>query len=210
MNSAHDVSMETLLPPDAFDGSKPLLAQDIDDCLNIIDFEQWERNRAGGLTLDSVIPPVADGNVRRRVRLQHGQKYWVDFNPDIIDALDGFVRSGRVELGWLTTWGPGARALVEQAFDGKMAGGFVLRKMPSRVRGAVPAEWKREGLRWRIQDTQQPWIWIDDQEIAIGRTWSNFHEDTIFDVPHMMIEPLPTVGVTMDDVARIDAFISQF
>ncbi|MEB0014907.1 hypothetical protein QN416_25240, partial [Glaciimonas sp. Cout2] len=88
--------------------------------------------------------------------------------------LDKFISANNIELGWLTTWGPNVLAFIEQALDGKLAGGFVLAKKPERRRGAVPAEWKRAALRARIESTGQPWIWADDEEIAIGRTWPDF------------------------------------
>ena len=123
--------------------------------LNIIDIEQWERNRRTGQSLEKAMPPVVDGFERRHVRTAHGDKYWVDVNPKVIDALDAFVAANNVELGWLTTWGPNVRAFVEQALDGKLAGGFVLAKRPAGHRGAVPAEWKRTALRTRIETTGQ-------------------------------------------------------
>lgn len=56
----------------------------------------------------------------------------------------------------------------------------MLAKKPSRYRSAVPGEWKRTALRARIETTGQPWIWADDEEIAIGRISSNFSDNPIF------------------------------
>ena len=203
------VPQETLLPADTFPGTGILLALDIDGVLNTIDVEQWERNRRTGQSFEKAMPPVADGFARRHVRTAHGDKYWVDIDPAVIDALDAFITANNIELGWLTTWGPNARAFIEQALDGKRAGGFVLAKKPERHRGAVPAEWKRTALRARIESTGQPWIWADDEEIAIGRTWSDFDQDPIFAVPNLMFEPAPTAGLTMDDVAAMERFAAS-
>ena len=85
----------------------------------------------------------------------------------------------------------------------------MLAKKPPRNRGAVAAEWKRTALRARIESTGQPWIWADDEEIAIGRTWPDFDHDPIFAVPHLMLEPAPTVGLTLSDVAAMERFAAS-
>ncbi|SDS54852.1 hypothetical protein [Microterricola viridarii] len=206
----NELPHETLLPSDAVPGAGILLAVDVDGVLNTIDVDQWERNRRTGQSLQEAMPPAADGFERRHIRTAHGDKYWVDIDPQVILALDAFVRTHNVELAWLTTWGPNVRAFIEQALDGKLSGGFVLAKKPPRYRGAVPAEWKRTALRARIETTGQPWIWADDEEIAIGRTWSDFDEDPIFAVPNLMFEPAPTVGLTVDDVAAMERFAVSF
>ena len=151
-------------------------------------------------------PPVVDRFKRRHVRTAHGDKFWVDVDPRVIDALDTFIQTNNVELGWLTSWGPNVRASIEQALDGKLSGGFVLAKKPARYRGGVSGEWKRTALRARVRTTGQPWIWADDEEIAIGRTSLNFSDDPIFAVPNQVFEPAPTVGLTMDDVAAMQKF----
>ncbi|TFB90085.1 hypothetical protein [Cryobacterium luteum] len=173
----HHTRVDTLLPADTFPGTGILLALDIDGVLNTIDIEQWERNRRTGQSLEKALPPVVDGFERRRVRTAHGDKFWVDINPNVIDALGTFIQTDNVEFGWLTTWGPNVRAFIEQALDGNLSGGFVLAKKPARSRGAVPAEWKRRALRARVETTGQPWIWADDEEMAIGRTSTNFGDD---------------------------------
>jgi Arc/MetJ family transcription regulator len=170
-----------LLLADSFSGAGVLLALDIDGVLNTINVDQWERNRIAGQSSEKAIPPAADGFERRRVRTAHGTKYWVDINPQVIEALDALVsnNAGNIELGWLTTWGPNVRAFVEQALDGRLAGGFVLTKPPPRYRGAVPANWKTAALRARIATTGQPWIWADDEEIAMARMLPGFDDDPI-------------------------------
>jgi Arc/MetJ family transcription regulator len=197
-----------LLPADSFSGAGVLLVLDIDGVLNTINVDEWERNRIAGQAFENAMPPVAEGFERRRVRTAHGAKYWVDINPQVIDALDVFISnsSNNIELGWLTTWGPNVRAFVEQALDGRLAGGFVLAKPPPRYRGAVPATWKTAALRARITTTGQPWIWADDEEIAMARTLQGFDDDPIFAVPHVIFEPVPTVGLTLDDVAAMTRF----
>ena len=199
---------ETLLPADSFSGTGVLLVLDIDGVLNTINVDQWERNRIAGQSFEKAMPPVAEGFERSRVRTAHGTKYWVDINSRVIDALEVLISnsSSNIELGWLTTWGPNVRAFVEQALDGRLAGGFVLAKPPPRDRGAVPANWKTAALRARIATTGQPWIWADDEEIAMARSLPGFDDDPICAVPNLMFEPAPTVGLTLDDVAAMTRF----
>lgn len=209
VTALHSGPSETLLPADDFPGTGILFALDVDGVLNTIDVEQWERNRRTGQSFEKSMPPLADGFARRHVRTAHGDKYWVDIEPTVIYALDKFISANNIELGWLTTWGPNVRAFIEQALDGKLSGGFVLAKKPPRYRGAMPAEWKRTALRARIETTGQPWIWADDEEITIGRTWPDFDDDPIFAVPHLMFEPAPIVGLTEDDVATMKRFAAS-
>jgi hypothetical protein len=64
--------------------------------------------------------------------------------------------------------------------------------------------WKTTALRARIATTGRTWIWAEDEEIAMARTSPGFDDDPIFTVPHVMFEPVPTVGLTLDDVAAIE------
>ena len=203
-----DDHAEILLPADSFSGAGVLLVLDVDGVLNMIDVDQWERNRRTGQSFQKAMPPVTEGFERHHVRTAHGDKYWVDVNPLVIDALDTLINSvtNNIELCWLTTWGPNVRAFIEQALDGKLAGGFVLAKRPSQYRGAVPSGWKIAALRAQIATTGQPWIWADDEEIAMARTSPGFDDDPIFAVPHLLFEPVPTVGLTLDDVAAMERF----
>ncbi|TFD52377.1 hypothetical protein E3T46_05790 [Cryobacterium sp. Hh11] len=177
MTVRHAARVETLLPADTFPGTGILLALDVDGVLNTIDVDLWERNRRDGQSYEKAMPPIANGFERRHVRTAHGHKYWVDIDPAVVQALDTFIQTNNVELGWLTSWGPNVRAFIEQALDGKLSGGFVLASRPPRYRGAVPAAWKRTALRARVESTQQPWIWADDEEIALARASRDFDND---------------------------------
>ncbi|KQO98804.1 HAD domain-containing protein [Leifsonia sp. Leaf264] len=187
--------METLLPIDLFDGSRPLLALDVDGVINV--FEENTKKKAPSARLTRVL-----------VRTAHGQKYVIDFDADIIAALDDTIRTHQIELGWLTTWGPNARALVDQALGGKLAGGFVLAKIPPRVRGFRDARWKLNALRARVAHTGQPFIWADDVEIAgerlINRAFNI--DDVAAGIPGLLIATDEAVGITAADVADIDRF----
>lgn len=130
--------MNTLRDIIEFDGSRPLLALDVDGPLNRFDGDA-----------------KALGPTTRLVRTAHGAKYQIDFYPERIAELDRIITTYGVELGWLTAWGPNVRALVEQAFDGQLAGGFILKKQPPRYRGARHEDWKFTGLRARTRSSRE-------------------------------------------------------
>lgn len=183
-----------LLPADAAPTGLPLLALDVDGVLNILD--------------DPDLAPPA-GVSSRLVRTAHGAKYRIDFDDAVIDALDALVSSGRIGLGWLTTWGPNVRALVEQAFDGRLSGGFVLAKQPPRYRGAIPATWKHAALAAHLAQHPRPYAWCDDDAIVMAGLTPAADDATAFPgSPGLLIAPDPAVGLAVADVARIAAHLN--
>ncbi|AZZ55055.1 hypothetical protein [Rathayibacter iranicus] len=69
------------------------------------------------------------------MRTVHGQKFVITFREAFFDAPHDLVASGAVRFGWLITCGANARVIVEQAFSGRLAGGYV----------RDPTEMRREG-----------------------------------------------------------------
>lgn len=191
--AAHGKRVNTLRDIADFDGSRPLLALDVDGPLNRFD---------GNST--------SLGPATRLVRTAHGAKYQVDFYPERIAELDRIITDYGVELGWLTTWGPNVRALIEQAFDGQLAGGFVLKKQPARYRGSRPADWKFTGLRDRIRATGQPWVWVDDEQIAIAELYEpHWLEELRSLAPGLTVHVDEREMVTMDQLALIEEFFQE-
>ena len=182
--------MDTLIPFPTGPSDRMLLALDVDGVLN----------KFTGDPEQAFIGPE-----RRHVRTAHGRGYYIDFEPEIIVELDTLIRDHNLELGWLTTWGPNARALVEQAFDGLLSGGFVLQKMPARYRGAIPANWKQSGLRDRVQATGQPWAWVDDDAIDMARSDSWFDQERDIGPRGLLVPTVPATGITREQIAAIRA-----
>jgi hypothetical protein len=143
-------------PIGELDLNRPLLALDVDGPLNRF----W-----GG---DNYKRKLNPGPETVNVRTAHGKKFLIDFYPERIAELDRIVRAHGVNIGWLTSWGPNVKALIEQAFDGKLAGGFILKKEPPKYRGHRPADWKFTGLRDHLHAHPTPWAWVDDEQIAIA------------------------------------------
>jgi hypothetical protein len=164
------------------------------------------------LDVDGVVNRFNDdqGPSRVLVRTAHGAKFWIDFDPAIIQALDTVIRDCDIQLGWDTTWGPNVRALIEQAFDGLLRDGFVLCQMPARYRGAIPADWKLSGLRRRVAQTSQPWVWVDDDAIDMARYDGTFTEASVHPTaPGLLIPTNPVTGITFAEIESIREFATK-
>ena len=131
-----------------------------------------------------------------------------DFDPAIVDAVHNLVTENDVAIGWLTTWGPNSKAFVEQAFDGKLAGGYVLAKIPARYRGAVPANWKFAGLKARLAVTGQRFVWVDDEVIDMEVAGNpNFTATDVSATEGLLMRTKSEIGLTMLQVEFIREFV---
>jgi hypothetical protein len=122
----------------------------------------------------------------------------------VIDALDEQARRPGVEVAWLTSWGPS-----QESID-SLVHGLHLR---GRLAGsAVPwINFPRRGWRSRSlltyveQIRPHAVIWADD--LAPGSIRRRIDER--IGTPRLVIRPHVHVGLTMDHVDRIRAFINQ-
>jgi hypothetical protein len=192
--------MDTVRDISEFPGTGLLLALDVDGVLNAFP--------AAGKSTSSSLMPTPHGFEQRRVRMGHGAKYIIDFNPLIIAELDRLIRAHGIELGWLTTWGPNVVALIEQALDGKLSGGYILAKRPKSSHGWIPANWKYYGLRDRLAVTGQPWAWFDDDAIDMSLASELLSRrsgiDTIAGVDGLLVPTNDATGITWSDLAELD------
>ncbi|WP_167050898.1 hypothetical protein [Salinibacterium sp. ZJ77] len=180
-----------------------LLILDFDDVLNAC-LNFFDSPRTPYLT-----PLRAPHLTRTRFRTIHGAKYEIAYDSRIVDALDALVHGYGLELAWLTTWGPNMRTVVEQAFGGRLAGGYILAKQPSRVRGRRDPHWKARALHdARVPTGNRPWIWADSD--ASGDTIAPAPHLTEGDTPRLLLAP-PTggYGLTPVDMERIRRFASR-
>ena len=180
--------METLLPAEAFNDRTAVLALDVDGPLSPRDPDQ--------------------GSARSYATTAHGDSFLINHNPDVIAELDRICRDNNIAIGWLTQWGPNVRALVEQVFDGKLAGGFVLGKIPRRRRGAVPADWKYRALEKHVAATGHAWVWVEDDSIdmavADGLLVKNHGDAIISGVPGLLIPASRDLGLNFTDLGILD------
>jgi hypothetical protein len=191
------VPTPTLLPIEDFDGSRPLVAFDVDGVFNRFHPD------------DTRTTKVFVGPERRLVRTGHGAKFIVDFDPALVAAVAALIAKHDLELGWLTSWGPNVRGLIEQAFDGVLAGGFILKKMPPLYRKVRSAAWKYTGLRDRVAATGQTWVWVDDEAVEMARLDGVFADgETVAGVPGLPVTTLEHPGLTLAQVGEIDQFLT--
>lgn len=167
--------------------------------------------RSSVATTPGLSAAIADGTVAATtetlVRTADGQKFVITFREDVVDALHALVASGAVEFGWLTTWGPNARAVVEQAFSGRLAGGYVLAKKPKKLRGYRNPDWKRHALENRVAELGTRWVWAEDEEVPRARADGSLDDDTLAGIPGLAFGTDESVGLTPADVARATAFL---
>lgn len=209
-NDAHaqtspaDVYPPVLRPIGDFPGAGPLLVLDVDGVLNKFHPDQ-------GLSG----PKKFVGPRQMRVRTAHNDKYLIDWDDELVDALSALIVKHDLELGWLTTWGPNVRALIEQAFENRLAGGFVLKKQPALYRGARPADWKFTGVEARIAQTRQRWVWVDDEAVLLAEAMGQLElpasgqESLIAGVPGLAIVTNENTGLTLEQVKRIDTWLES-
>jgi hypothetical protein len=153
---------------------------------------------------------IFHGTHRKLVRTGHGDKFWIDYDLEVVQALDDVIRTHRIGLGWLTTWGPNVRPLIEQAFGGLLSGGYVLEKMPPLYRGKRNEYWKWDAIVDRAIPAGLPFIWVDDEEVAVALTTGSFHNslDAPSTPPHLLLATDSKTGITLAEVASIDAFLT--
>ncbi len=182
--------MSTITPIGEAKGFEPLIVSDFDGVLNKYNEES--------------------GPVRKIVRTMHGAKYWINYDPIIVEEMNKTISETNSELGWLTTWGPNIKTVIEQAFEGKLAGGYVLAKTPKRVRGAIPANWKYIALQERIKQTKQKWVWMDDEAIEMSflkaELTGTLH--LIDGVEGLLLPTNPTEGISLQQIQIIKDYLS--
>jgi hypothetical protein len=188
----------TVRPIKDFDGSRPLIALDFDGVLN-----KFHREH-GPLGQKRFVGPR-----QKRVRTGHGDKYLVDWDDDTIDGLVELIALHDLELGWLTSWGPNMQHVIEQAFDGRLAGGFIVKKMPPLFRKKRPADWKFTGLRDRVAATGQSWIWVDDEAVIEASNSGVFDDgDVIAGVGGLPVTTDEHYGITTAQLRAMDVWLT--
>ena len=169
--------------------ARTLLAIDVDGVLNGLDGPQPDDHR-----------------VAVQVENDHGV-FTVRFDPRVIDRVNALTQAGLVDLTWVTTWGRAARDTLAPAI-GLDAGSAVLED-PNDTRLARhpydPARpwWKLDLVLGSLRDDpDRPVAWAeDDLDDATRRRFPDLHPG-----PSLLIAPDPGIGLTLQDVDRVEAF----
>jgi len=178
------------LNPEAFDPARahlPLLLLDIDGVINA-------SNRAFFSTEGDTHSDV----VKYTVFADDGRDYLFWASPTLIAELCDLHESGTVEIAWLTTWQYQANRHVAPALG--------LPHFPvaadNRLRFS-DYHWKRRAAVEALQ-LGRPIIWIDDDEIS-GDSRAEYRDSG---VPHLLLSPDSTLGLTRAHMADIREFLA--
>ena len=166
------------------------------------------------LDLDGVLnrlPELSGSRKRSRqpVMGPTGERLRVDVSKSVARALDKQIRRPGVSLGWLTSWGRAVDHVLDEVFDGKyLTGGYVLaERLSFRY---VAASWKMDALASHLLDLGSPaYCWADDDAVDLADLDPEFRLGVIAGGPRLLLSPVGSVGLTLDDVGRIGAFIDE-
>ena len=178
--------------PESSGGSHVVVALDIDGVLNRLLALSGSR-RPGR---QPVIGPT-------------GERFKVDVSIRVMRALDEQITRPGVGLAWLTSWGRAVDHVLDEVFDGKyLTGGYVLaERLSFRY---VAASWKMDALASHLLDLGSPaYCWADDDAVDLADLDPEFRLGVIAGGPRLLLSPVGSVGLTLDDVGRIEAFIDE-
>ena len=150
-------------------------------------------------------PPPDDPRLVVQVENAQGV-FTIRYDPRVVDRLNAMARTGLVQLTWLTTWSWAARDALAPAI-GLDPGSQVLADTGDPDLARHPYDltrpWWKLAVLLRVveDDADQPVAWCDDDldEGTKGR-FADLHPG-----PSLLITPDPGVGLTLEDLDRIEA-----
>lgn len=81
-------------------------------------------------------------------------------------------------------------------------------KQPTAIRGYRPANWKFTGLRDRLRQTWQPWIWVDDEQVGIAEQIEpHWLEELHAIAPGLTVNVDQREMITWEQLAQIEEFL---
>ena len=178
--------------PESSEGAKVVVALDLDGVLNRL--------------------PALSGSPRpgrQPVIGPAGERFKVDVSKMVARALDKQIRRPGVGLAWLTSWGRAVDHLLDEVLGGRyLTGGYVLaERLSFRY---VAASWKMDALVSHLLEIGSPaFCWADDDAVDIANQDLEFQLGVIASGPRLLFSPISSVGLTLDDVDQIGAFIDE-
>ncbi|WP_431220357.1 HAD domain-containing protein [Leifsonia xyli] len=133
---------------------------------------------------------------------------YIQFDTEIIDALDEQVHRPGVQLAWLTTWAVDLQSLISVAFDDRLSGGFMMAARPDTI--FVPEDWKHRALLDSLDLMENPaYVWADDDAVRLAMmTRPAFADSSGRGGGNRLLIPTdPEHGLTFEDIDRIRDFI---
>jgi hypothetical protein len=162
--------------------------------------------------LNTYLPgePVADRILRPGRWVPRGGRdsFYIQWNADVLQALDEQVHRPGVQLGWLTTWAADLVPLVHVGFEGRLSGGHIIAPRPEGT--FVAEDWKHRALLDDLDLLGNPaYVWADDDAVRLAMmTRPAFADSTGRGGGNRLLLPVaPEQGITLEDVDRIREFI---
>ena len=178
--------------PESSEGAKVVVALDLDGVLN---------------RLPSLSGPPRSG--RQPVVGPTGERLRVDVSKSVARALDKQIRRPGVSLAWLTSWGRAVDHLLGEVLGGRyLTNGYVLaERLSFRY---VAASWKLDALTSHLLEVGCPaYCWADDDAVDLANLDPEFQLGVIAGGPRLLISPIGSIGLTLDDVDQIESFIDE-
>lgn len=151
------------------------------------------------LDFDGVVnaprPPWPERPRRKHVRTSVGE-FLIVWAPSLRDHLKALAAHPRVQLLWLTSWGPEI-PVVEDLLG--------LPRLPRAIDTLLPSTdvpAVKHAAIAEIAGTGRPWVWCDDEE-------ADPTNEPTEDCPSLVIQPRPKHGLTPADIERIWDFVDD-
>lgn len=159
------------------------------------------------LDVDGVVNAAAPrwGAPPRRASAIHtGETFRMSWAPELVDALGGLHRAGRVELRWATTWVDESRQLERLFGLPELATAFAgLGPSPAVKTPAL----KIAAALLVLEQERRPLIWTDDDAIPARGPLRQAIESA--GPPTLLIAPDPRYGLQPEDLAAVTAFLAD-
>lgn len=154
------------------------------------------------LDVDGTISPIGppDAIASRYTRFGN-----LPVDEQVIVALDRLARGSSAQIAWLTTWDEPGVAWLTGQLSGRLEGAYVPH---SEDRFARPAGWRVRSLTTYLNSVRpERLVWADDDAATDGAR--RRLDRSGYRHRHLLLMPDRTVGLTIDNVDRIRAFVSD-
>lgn len=166
--------------------SAPVWLLDIDGVLNAL------------VNRDTLEHPHWTDLEKKLVSTSHGGQFDLTISATVIAFINAQAALGH-DIRWATTWQNDANTFVAPAF------GLPQFPVGARALGLSDYYYKERAALLAI-DEGRPLVWTDDDAMRLIVK----EEIRNSGVPHLLIEPDPTVGLTPADLDAIDAFLRKY
>lgn len=155
------------------------------------------------LDVDGTVSPV-----RPPEELQHRYTMhsYLSIDHELIAALDQLTHQPAVSVAWLTSWEPdGVRWLIDGPLAGRLDGPYFTH-VPDRLTRF--AGWRARTLLRHLEGIRpDAIIWADDD--AADDVSRRRLDRAGYRHRHLLIQPDPNIGLTLDDVEAMKTFIDR-